>query len=914
MLTLSRSWNQNPSNWRKSVEWESSTELVLLNHLNCFLNAPRPDEWVQTHSQECYSSTNWPSLHALGFLVLSAFVLWLLLSLTQVVLVLTAQIVSFLVGMVPPGMIVRCANSVLVILTIRLLRICARWSQWLCTLLWLTLRDNLAAIMPWCLCLTLLSLGMSGVWVNHIPSTGDALRRLLSPILQPYLTECYQMFTVSHCSYALSMDPLHKSVLDLCWCGPRMTELQSLSFWSVSIPAQFQAYWFLVLAISESTFASMVNYSAILATLSVFTLPWIWQGLRAVHLGLWSLFVPTEYRSSFNVAVPATGDLRHLLTSYLKSARESAEFDTDESNPHCTLARDRKLAVNAAAYVLRLRHHRRVYDVCGIASRLVKALKSHVTLVSPRDTINYNAYLKGDAIADNEWVEPRQEIKAYDGPVILSLADWYYYKEELAKIFCNHGGIVVTIPFEVDGQRHVLSPTGRMDEADYVAGAAGVIFRAEGGAVYTHGYHEWADGAQIATQAGILQANFLADVGHLRLYHIKPVSGTAIDERNLRSISIGRPVDLNGTLAHMGGPNYTWVTPQRTFVLDPNCVTIAAQSLIGAETDEGVRRLLRLHLVSKQSKDSLQAWSQLAEEHLSAARHYALILQPVVPWWRKWFVQWTQFVKASYPVQAARRVFKNVVFANPELQPMAEGDLVPDLTHLEVKQLSPSPRPAPDATSGDRMGPLPGDGGSGGRGDQRSGKFAQPGDQPKNPSPAEVDGAGVGPAQARDRLCFNCRGTGHIARECPKPRTDPPPRPSGKRDVAGAPEPLRREGSELIFDARKDQFVSGTHAAKVVRGLGDKIPDGNSAPTSHDSTQGPAQKNPDAVLHQSGASRKEGPKEHLPAAKRSGKQAGASGVQDGKDPKRAAKPVQGPHHPRKGPEAPKPAGGGAPRD
>lgn len=656
----------------------------------------------------------------------------------------------------------------------------------------------------------------------------------------------------------------------------------------------------------------------------------------------WVLFGETTYRSSFSHNVPPSSRIRDRINKVLKSEMFQS-FKASSDNPHGDLALDRRKAINAAIDALATLTGMKVFDICGIFSRYISENRELVNPICPRDLENHMAYLRGFDEVDNnvQWVTPGQEIRPFAGPGLLSLCDWHYTVDQICTMFQNFGGIVITIPFVSDGREHILG------NSSYVAGQLGVVHRLEGGKVYAHGFHRWADGSILVGQHALLQAHFIVNVGHLRVFYLVPFAGEVKGSSCLETVAGGLgAVTSQATLVRNDTCSYSVTSSERSVVLHKDVVRVIYEELLvvsrGVVTDaaqDGIRNLLRLQLtaLARNRKVGVEEnWSENYDDYMAAARyevaHNAItwfVLLFTLNGWRAMARSVTTFLgRTAAPLRfIARQVNVHAVNVVP-LAPQVEGCYL-DESIGRRKDLYKAPRPSPVPTTVDAERSAAISGQPRDRGDKPLGKSEKQGDVSARKSGTKPSGSTTAAASQAVRKADSGAGTQSQQQQHTRPKDNARAAANTAdavktESVAAAaalqhgakPEEKSAQGvqesdSDDDIDLNQSvgypgpeptegdgQFDPPTRldSGSTVPRVGEQVPAKHAGSAKKGKTQTTAKKGNHQGVHKGGTSPTKRGKKHLSLPPKSDKQAGATSVPDRESPQHAPMPLQGADH------------------
>jgi len=500
---------------------------------------------------------------------------------------------------------------------------------------------------------------------------------------------------------------------------------------------------------------------------------------HSLYHHLMNNYAQLSVRSAFSGTRLSVSNLRRDTAVARKSFVET--IPVSEQSEHPKTAHDRDVAINAGAAALTLNWQGRmaqtgapnkIFDVCGVPSRYHKSLQNYVTCIIPRDISNANALdHTSTRFVDHLSVAPRDEIKGYNAPVLMSLCDWHYTMEELVTIFSNHGGLIVTHQF-VTGKSQTIYDT----ESSYFATAAGVVQSVSGGPVYSHGYHQWRDGSILIGNRGLLRVNHVGNVGHLTLFAISPFSSdtpiTGDSPSILQSVSIRRNADHEGLIHHEGV--YFAANSSKPTPLDLKIVQLLSQNVENGH--KTLQRLAMLHLANVKDHMCLLETYVDAAYHLAATSAHAdaCSLRRIVSRFAlKWCLPYVQMPFNALARTVRRTFFTHAVYI-ADLPEQSEGRMfvIAPTTSKPLYQIARSAA-LPAVDNGTQ--PLSNNGGRGRGGDEHSGKPAMP----RHPAPrsprAETDRPVSGPDVAT--LDPTIRTANDNQGEVSQPGGTPPPTP-----------------------------------------------------------------------------------------------------------------------------------------
>lgn len=690
---------------------------------------------------------------------------------------------------------------------------------------------------------------------------------LLAPILIIPMSIDYTRSVLWHASYLARLDALCSSnsnllepavAHDLCYCGPRL--------WTGSLAGSLK---FVLMALRH--FVSQAPTTLALAV-ALCTIVVIWRFWQSIYTWLVDHMTTTVYRSNFSKSVFNPSSVKTGIRVISEGLLNPPNYD---DNPHADLAMDRWKAINASALALATKTGLKVVDVCGVASRYSPDARKVTTVVMPRDAANYNAFLRveQDPTAHVATCEPGEEIRSYQGPVLLSLCDWHYTQDQMSRIFAENGGVVLTIKFRDDGQ---LVTLGTTNQATYrCTPQMGVYMTVAGGAVYAHGYHAWRDGMIFAGAGGIFRATECNPIGHITPYIITPMPGATRDLDLMPSyvwqsslFGSDLPGHTTGTLHRTQLNTFLVDLPGDTqHALDQGILIKVADELIHADgpaAEEGARRLLRISLQSL--KTLTTEWGALMPFYYQAACTLALERRGDVLGWKKWVPFCSQIEQGvAFIHKHVRRHFTHAVTVVP-LQTQAEGQIVDRQLVDRLKNLYLTPRQADLPTGRDGTQRVPNSR------DVRPGQNERNGKHQKQGDPATgKPGAGAPATPSPDKVVHaedSGAGTGHA-----------------------------------------ESVAQAVERRPAVPDVGQPVPTKSPEAPAPSAPPAPAKEGGDEVLPKGGAPRQEGPAQHLPLPTGTDQQARPTGVQDGKSPKQPAVPAKGNDHPPAGKGAGKKKGG-----
>lgn len=414
------------------------------------------------------------------------------------------------------------------------------------------------------------------------------------------------------------------------------------------------------------------------------------------------------FRNEASVNCPSKRDIHWVAQSIAKQLQQVIKPDPD--NPHQLLALDRKICINMSILTLSKVWKHKVYDVCGVQTRYLKEVLGMVTCVTVLDAKNESSATPSHSKLDLELVRPGSEVRSYNGPVLLSLSDWYYTQEQICKIFANFGGLLITINFIPDGKPHNL-----YDQGSYVAGVGGVVMDVDGGDRYKHGYHLWQNEGFLASQDVNLRYDLIVKVGHLTVYYLKPFNGTVHEDDTLRSVSLSEEaMALN--VIHTGDGNYcldSCLDGQMVRTSLRKSIIMRVATSYVPETVEGAKRLLGLLLKHEMGGDQ---WADHYHEYWQAIVYESCRQQCPAYWWVhnylincgtiKRAVLFWLLKRADTWRQRFRRVWTHTVSVRRDLPQIKSGKLDENV-NVSIKSLFQAPRNAVNVTFDNGTGPVP---------------------------------------------------------------------------------------------------------------------------------------------------------------------------------------------------------------
>jgi hypothetical protein len=410
----------------------------------------------------------------------------------------------------------------------------------------------------------------------------------------------------------------------------------------------------------------------------------VWAILERITSWLWFLAhafsTGTVFRDTTHPPMPPYQNVRRTAEDYYKNF--TSTYKEQEGNEHAELALERKRAINAMVVALSQNYQMKVHDVCGVPTRIDKVNHNRVVVHLVEDAVNATAITHVNGL-DIRLTRPGEELRAYDGPVLLSLADWFYTVEELTLIFKNYGGVVLTIPFVGDNVLHV---DGKK-RFDYIASQNGVRMTVYGGDTYHHGYHKWEHQGFLASKHGVLayhKIGFASEGNHMAAYVLTPFAGTVHSDSSLESVAIR--AECRGVLN---------VTPTSSSYTDPaghiHQLKQGVLQSLAQDVPEGVARVRSkaILLLSKEQEGHLyQAYVEAAFRMAAVTPNWDFL-----GWWW-WLLAW---VPGLYPTfRKIRRHFSHVVSVAPE------ADVTVNLESTLGKRVFTYPRARDDPATSDR--------------------------------------------------------------------------------------------------------------------------------------------------------------------------------------------------------------------
>lgn len=504
-------------------------------------------------------------------------------------------------------------------------------------------------------------------------------------------------------------------------------------------------------------------------------------------IALWTATKLTysQVRSQFyGRAIPT-----HALRTETKKTERLIDgtIKLDPENHHARLARERNLAINTAAIALAKVTASGIADVCGVPSRHMMANLENVRCFLPRDVEVMEAAVHGKvASSDLQLLEPGQEIRGYDRPVLMSLCDWHYTQDELVTIMRNYGGVIVTQKFE-PGTHDIYG------EAVYTCTTLGVSEEVVGGRHYVHGYHEWKDGAILGGAAGLMKAVFIREVGAYTLYALNSFAGEVHEMDFMVSRNIRRPM-VTGLRREDNGQYW-----QENEQLDFAIVQLAMAS---SADQAALRRLLTYQLTARKKEHVkfLDAYEEaalvesfrLAHRERWNWRHLLYRFSQHLPW----FV-YLPFEYAGKHLQ--RSFFTHAVDISSNPVPVSTAKYSP-LPQSVLKAFSQKAGPAVDDSTRDHGKPVSGDGGSSTGPDERNSEPQEKGNTTSG-QPTTTTQRKLGNWKRQDATSQGGhqpvrKGTG-AASKIPKPprESKDKPRQGGKGERLAKPLPPAESGA-----------------------------------------------------------------------------------------------------------------------